>query len=262
MNRTKVSADQGAETKAEEFSLISNGTLLALYRNLLKCRVGAAPAKGARRRTAAAWPFDAAVVAVAQDLGGEDAVLSLSPNRALQLLQQGPRRGGDRGGDSNRSILLQWALGDALINRTRKTGKVTVIFSSEDDAACLDTLETARVHRLPMVFVHSSDGQEQTAMPNAAKLEPGTELPHIVADGDDVVAIYRAAHESINRARRDRGPTLIECIPFRLPGRRRQDPIAGMENYLRGKGLLRSGLRNELLAEIARESVKRSRKRG
>jgi pyruvate dehydrogenase E1 component alpha subunit len=146
-------------------------------------------------------------------------------------------------------------LGTGLTHQTRKTGKVTVVFNTNaENPVWLDALQAARAHRLPMIFVHSSDGMKPALLPNAAKLEPGTELPHIVTDGDDVVAMYRAAHESIGRARRNSGPTLIECSPFRLKGRRRLDSVAGMENYLRSKGLLRRGLRQELLEEIARES--------
>jgi Dehydrogenase E1 component len=66
--------------------------------------------------------------------------------------------------------------------------------------------------------------------------------------------MYRVAHEAVDRARRDRGPTLIECIAFRLAGRRHQDSVATMEDYLRGKGLLRRGLKQEILEAIARES--------
>lgn len=247
MNQKKVSA----ETQAEEFSLIPHATLLTLYRNLLKCQVSAA--RKAKPR-ASAWPFNAAVVAVAQDLTGEEAILSLEPNPALKVLQ-GPTRGQSGGaGAGNSAILLQWALGTALTDKTRKTGRVTVVFSNAENAAWLDALEAARAHRLPIIFVHSSDGKKPAVLPNAAKLEPGTELPHIVTDGDDVVAMYRAAHESIGRARRNSGPTLIECVPFRLKGRRRQDSIAAMENYLRSKGLLRRGLKQELLEEIARKA--------
>ena len=94
---------------------------------------------------------------------------------------------------------------------------------------------------------------------NGAELEPGTELARIIVDGHDVVGSYRVAHEAVERARKGRGATLIECTVFRIPGQRRQDAIASMEQYLRGKGLLERGMKQRMIEEIAREAKKRKR---
>ena len=60
-------------------------------------------------------------------------------------------------------------------------------------------------------------------------------LPGVELDGNDVVAIYRAAGEAVARARRGAGPTLIECRTYRTrahaegmrdAGYRTQDEIA------------------------------------
>jgi pyruvate dehydrogenase E1 component alpha subunit len=77
----------------------------------------------------------------------------------------------------------------------------------------------------------------------------------MAVDGNDAVAVYRVAHESIARARKGRGPTLIECVHFILDesAKRRnsanslrgRDPIRNMEQYLAGKKLFSAGLRSE-----------------
>jgi len=87
------------------------------------------------------------------------------------------------------------------------------------------------------VFV--AELREENAATSRGDLEPGTELPRIAVDGHDAVASYRVAHEAIERARRDRGPTLMECTAFRVNGRSQQNSVAMMKAYLRAKGLLK-----------------------
>jgi pyruvate dehydrogenase E1 component alpha subunit len=255
MKDEKNSSGKRVDAPVEEFSLIANDTLLALYRDLLKCRMNGAKGK----RAARGWAFDGAAVAVASKLAAEDTVIAEVRNPALELLRAKPRRGRSRVNSAPEPgfhLQLQSAVGIALTHKTKRTGKVSVVFGSQrDGAAWLDALEVAQAHRLPIVFVCDADeeksGARSTRARDAAKLVPGRELAHITADGNDVVAMYRVAHEAIERARRDRGPTLIECIPFRFGGRRNQDAVANMENYLRGKDLLRRGLKKEILEALA-----------
>jgi Dehydrogenase E1 component len=234
-----------------EFSLISNETLLQLYRGLLGGRV----LLGRK----SAWAFDAAAVAVAQDLVAEDAVIADVP---VTTTLNG------RGHGSGAQVFaheLERAVGSALAQKTKKTGKVTVVFGGADHGqAWTDALEIARAHRLPMIFVAESREEETPARrggrkAKASELEPGTEMARIIVDGHDVVASYRVAHEAIDRARSGRGVTLIACTVFRVAGRRRQDAVAGMESYLRGKGLLPRGTKQEMLEAIAREGNTRKR---
>jgi pyruvate dehydrogenase E1 component alpha subunit len=46
----------------------------------------------------------------------------------------------------------------------------------------------------------------------------------VVADGNDVEAVYQAAGEAIARARRREGPTFVEAQTYRLCGHSRSDP--------------------------------------
>jgi pyruvate dehydrogenase E1 component alpha subunit len=215
-----------------EFSLISNETLLELYRGLLKAsaRIGR---KG--------WPYDAAAVAVAQDLSADDVTIGGDAADVPGVMARNRRAGA--GSKAEFAAELERAAGFALTQKTRKSGKVAVAFGlPEHGQAWLDALEVARAHRLPMIFVaelgEGPPAKRGARKGNGAELEPGTELARIIVEGHDVVASYRVAHEAVERARKGRGATLIECAEFRIPGQRRQNAVAAMESYLRGKGLL------------------------
>lgn len=241
MNEKKESAKE-AQNAPAEFSLISNHTLLALYRNLLKCRPGAS--RGRRGRPNAA-EFDAVAVGVTMDLAGEDHVRSMERRDLIALLAGRPKPDAQCA-DADVESMLHGAIGAALANKTKKSGKVALVFGSNGNGdAWRDALEVARVHLLPMIFVSAIDlaRERRNHAPDNSKLEPGTELPQITVDGNDVVAVYRVAHEAIERARRDRGPTLIECAPYRVQGRLHNDPVANMEGYLKAKGLWRPALK-------------------
>jgi pyruvate dehydrogenase E1 component alpha subunit len=91
-------------------------------------------------------------------------------------------------------------------------------------------------------------------------------------DGNDILAVYAAAKEAVDRARAGQGPTLIECVTYRMamhttaddPKRyrteeevdkwRERDPIVRYQKYLVDKGLLSedkiAGIEAEVLEEI------------
>jgi pyruvate dehydrogenase E1 component alpha subunit len=49
-------------------------------------------------------------------------------------------------------------------------------------------------------------------------------IPGIQVDGMDVLAVYEAAGEAIERARQGDGPTLLECKTYRFHGHNLGDP--------------------------------------
>jgi pyruvate dehydrogenase E1 component alpha subunit len=94
-------------------------------------------------------------------------------------------------------------------------------------------------------------------------------LPGLQVDGNDVLAVYAACHEAVARARAGDGPTLIECVTYRLgvhttaddPTKyrtaeeveawERKDPLTRFGAYLQKKNLLDDGLSESVDAEIA-----------
>jgi pyruvate dehydrogenase E1 component alpha subunit len=49
-------------------------------------------------------------------------------------------------------------------------------------------------------------------------------IPATQVDGNDVLAVYEATREAVNRARNGLGPTLVECFTYRRSGHSRGDP--------------------------------------
>jgi pyruvate dehydrogenase E1 component alpha subunit len=99
-------------------------------------------------------------------------------------------------------------------------------------------------------------------------------MPGIQVDGNDILAVYSAAKEAIDRARSGGGPSLIENVTYRMmmhttaddPKRyrkdeevevwRKRDPIQRFQKYLKNKGLLSDQKIEELEAQIKEEIQK------
>ncbi len=124
-------------------------------------------------------------------------------------------------------------------------------------------LNFAGVYQTPSVFVCQNNQwaisvprSRQTRSKTLAQKALAYGMPGIQVDGNDILAVYLAAKEAVNRARAGGGPTLIECVTYRLlmhttaddPRRYRtddevalwshRDPLVRFEKYLTEKGLL------------------------
>ncbi|MCS7060101.1 MAG: thiamine pyrophosphate-dependent dehydrogenase E1 component subunit alpha [Anaerolineae bacterium] len=96
-----------------------------------------------------------------------------------------------------------------------------------------EALNMAAVFRLPVVFV-CENNQYAMSLP-WSKSTPAVDfktraaayaMPGIDVDGQDVAAVYQAAREAAERARRGDGPTLIGAHTYRFFGHSRGDPSA------------------------------------
>jgi pyruvate dehydrogenase E1 component alpha subunit len=234
--KKKPGKAKAAPEKNEEFSLISNATLKALYADLRKCET-------AVKRAAGKNVIDALPAGVWMDLGDGDAVVSGIADAAAKL----KRKGKPAAAVSTEFGLV---LGAGLLAKSRKSGKVGVIFGEAGDAEFQEALGIAKRLELPVIFVSRAKAvdekelaRELRAAKKKGKKAKGAAnegyLPRIHVDANDVVAVYRVAHESIDRARRGRGPSWIEGVPFKPEGKRvAADAVSNMEKYLIGKGLL------------------------
>jgi len=170
------------------------------------------------------------------------------------------------------AVGIGWAL------RYRKRNDVAMTFfgdgaTSEGDFH--EGLNFAGVYQLPVVFVCQNNQwaisiprSKQTRSKTLAQKALAYGVPGIQVDGNDILSVYLAARESVDRARSGGGPTMIECVTYRLmmhttaddPSRYRtdeevvewekKDPLPRFQSYLVGKGLLDDSAIETLEAEI------------
>jgi TPP-dependent pyruvate/acetoin dehydrogenase alpha subunit len=83
----------------------------------------------------------------------------------------------------------------------------------------------AVVWRLPVVFVcennlyaMSTKADKAIAAESVADRAEAYRMRAMAADGNDVVAVFLSAKEAIENARKGEGPTLLECITYKLKG--------------------------------------------
>ena len=86
-----------------------------------------------------------------------------------------------------------------------------------------EALNFAGVWHSPIVFVIQNNQwaisvpiKKQTHSRTIAQKALAYGFPGIQVDGNDVLAVYAASREAVERAREGGGPTLIECVTYRL----------------------------------------------
>src|SRR6184192_2423934 len=139
-----------------------------------------------------------------------------------------------------------------------------------------EALNFAGVWHVPVVFVCQNNQwaisvplKKQTHSKTIAQKALAYGLPGIQVDGNDVLAVYTAAREAVERARAGEGPTLIESVTYRLgvhttaddPTKYRtqeevtaweqKDPLTRFRAYLEKKDLLEAALEEQVDEEIA-----------
>lgn len=276
--RTKQQHD-AARADHNGFSLISSEKLLRIHAAMVKCRMVAERARilfEPGRLTGfgdLAAGEEAIQVGVTLDLQPEDAVFPSHRGFIAHLMQGEPvdtvfSRLLAQTASLPPAALLHLAAGAALASKTKRKGKIVVLFGGGDAASSglwAEALNLACLHRLPILFVRQAGFADDSAVRNSpaatsakAPQAVSCSLPAITVDGSDAVAVYRVATEAIAHARKGNGPTLIECAGSTWPahprmeaahapgpeepqGHMASDPILKMENYLLRKGLTRAG---------------------
>lgn len=117
------------------------------------------------------------------------------------------------------------AMGAAFSNKFRKTKNVAIAFfgdGASNEGSVHEAANMAALYKLPCIFVCENNGYgEYTSQANhqavqdVADRAAGYGMPGVVVDGMDVIAVYEAAGEAIERARKGDGPTLLECKTYR-----------------------------------------------
>jgi pyruvate dehydrogenase E1 component alpha subunit len=140
-----------------------------------------------------------------------------------------------------------------------------------------EALNFAGVWHVPVVFVVQNNQwaisvplKKQTHSRTLAQKALAYGIPGVQVDGNDLLAVYAASREGVTRARDGNGPTLIECVTYRLgvhttaddPTRyrsdeevaawERKDPLTRLRAYLEKKNLLEADVEASVDEEIAR----------
>jgi pyruvate dehydrogenase E1 component alpha subunit len=172
------------------------------------------------------------------------------------------------------------AAGAALAATFLKTSDVTLCFFGDgaiNKGTFHEGLNFAGVRKLPAVYLCENNQFAQytavtrmTAGGDLAGRARAYGIPGVEVDGNDVLAVYSAAHAAVDRARRGEGPSLIvadtyrfhghnvgEAVPYRskdeVAERRKRDPIPRYENWLEENGYLDAARCKAVRDEVAEE---------
>lgn len=127
------------------------------------------------------------------------------------------------------------ANGAAWSARVRGTDQVAVAFFGDGTTnigAFHEAVNYAANYRLPTIFVcennhymeYTAIGEVTPVAHPAADRGPAYGLDATIVDGNDADAVYLAALDAIERARRGDGPVIIEAKTYRHGGHSRADP--------------------------------------
>jgi len=117
------------------------------------------------------------------------------------------------------------AAGAAFGIRARGSKQVSVVFGGDGTYATPafhGALNNAALLKLPFVYVLENNLYHQYAhysyscpMEDIADAARTYRIPGVVVDGQDVMQVYNAAKDAVDRARAGEGPTLIEAKTYR-----------------------------------------------
>src|SRR6267143_1694455 len=178
------------------------------------------------------------------------------------------------------STQLPHAVGIAYCIQYRGENAVVMAYFGDGATSEGDFHEAANfagVWHVPLVFVCQNNQwaisvplKKQTNSRTIAQKSGAYGFPGIQVDGNDVLAVYAASREAVDRARAGGGPTLIECVTYRLgvhttaddPTKYRtdeevkfweqKDQLTRFRAYLEKKKLLEASLEDQVDEEISR----------
>jgi pyruvate dehydrogenase E1 component alpha subunit len=178
--------------------------------------------------------------------------------------------------------LMPVAVGAGLSAHLRGTDQVCLCFFGDGAANCgpfHESLNLAAVWKLPVVFlcenngyaIHSAQSQT-TAVAHIAQRAAAYDIPGVIVDGQDVLAVHRSVSTAVRRARAGEGPTLVEAKTYRycehwestgkvpqyrseqeIAAWRARDPIDVLAAQMQADGALDEAQLEALRAEVSAE---------
>ncbi len=177
------------------------------------------------------------------------------------------------------------AVGAAWASRIRKEPMVSLVYFGEGATSSSDFhtgLNFAGVNKIPTIFVCRNNGwaislprEKQTASETIAQKAVAYGIAGERVDGNDLLAVHAATRRARARAAAGEGPTLLECVTYRLEGHstsddpkayrpseavepwRKKDPIPRLRAHLAGRGLL-SDAEEAAMQAAAKEEIQKA----
>jgi pyruvate dehydrogenase E1 component alpha subunit len=164
------------------------------------------------------------------------------------------------------------ATGVGFAIRYRGGDQVIACFMGEsvvNTGAFHEALNMAALWKLPCIFIIENNRYGMgTALERASSIHDiykrgaSYDMPRDVVDGQDVLAVRKAAAEAIERARKESMPTLLEVRTYRFMGHSMSDAVSGtyrtkeeLEQYLKRDPIALHRQRMEDAGEIPAAEV-------
>ena len=135
---------------------------------------------------------------------------------------------------SHLPIAYPVAAGAALAYKLRGEPRVAMAICGDgatSNGRWHESLNVSAIHRLPVVWVvnnilyaYSTPNQLEFPVPTIAERAAAYGIHGVRGDGANVLDVYQAAREAIERARAGEGPALIESVSLRWRGHAGHDP--------------------------------------
>jgi len=174
------------------------------------------------------------------------------------------------------------AVGAAWAAKLKGDKTISLVFFGDGATSKADFhtgMNFAGVFQVPAVLICENN---QYAISVPRKIQTNSEtiaqkaiaygIRGIQVDGNDIFAVYKAAKEAIDLARKGKGPTLIECLTYRISDHStsddasryrskkevafwmKRDPVERLERYMARKKILNPSYKEQVLKE-AKEKV-------
>lgn len=117
------------------------------------------------------------------------------------------------------------AVGAALAAQLQKSGRIAVAFfgdAATEQGVFHESLNFAGLKKLPVLFVCENNFfatntplSDRQGLHNISERGTIYGIPGTCVEGEDVIPVYHAAVEMVERARKGEGPSLLECRAYR-----------------------------------------------
>lgn len=180
------------------------------------------------------------------------------------------------------------AVGIAWANKLMGRDSVAVVYFGDGATSKGDFHEGinfAEVFQVPCVFICQNNQwaisvpfKKQTAAETVAQKAIAYGIEGVRVDGNDVFAVFKVVRDVINKARSGKGPTLIECVTYRLQHHttaddwtkyrtqeevdmwKQKDPISRLKKYMEEEGIWDENYEMQVLDD-AKEKVSEATKK-